>query len=181
MTTNFMLSPAPPLDIASKTQAPEKVREAEESKTAKTDEEKKNAQADVKRFDTFEKSEETASSNPSGIYRVEEDENGGLKISFEKPIKTDRGAGQDAKAQDAEKADEAQEPEIMRCTVNTDQVDAEIKNLQQKKQEIARQIKGEENPDKRRKLEEQLATIGSQLQAKDNDGYRKQHASFTYG
>lgn len=70
------------------------------------------------------------------------------------------------------------EPEITQCTTNTDQVDAEIKKLREEKRQIIQQLKkADENADKQADLERRLAQLDAELQAKDNDAYRKQHAN----
>lgn len=66
------------------------------------------------------------------------------------------------------------------CTVNTDKVDAEIKKLKEEKQQIERQIKRTDDENKREDLKKQLSQVESELSAKDNDAYRKQHATYTY-
>lgn len=77
---------------------------------------------------------------------------------------------------------EAEEkPKITKCTVNTDKVDAEIKKLTEKRQAIQQQLQQAETPEEKEKLQQQLANIETELRAKDNDAYRKQNATFTYG
>ena len=66
------------------------------------------------------------------------------------------------------------------CTVNTDKVDSEIKKLKEEKQQIERQIKRTDDENKCRDLKKQLSQIESELSVKDNDAYRKQHATYTY-
>lgn len=65
------------------------------------------------------------------------------------------------------------------CTVNTDKVDAEIKKLKEEKQQIEQQIKKTGDENKCKELKKQLSQIESELSAKDNDVYRKQHATYT--
>ena len=70
------------------------------------------------------------------------------------------------------------EPEITPCTTNTDQVDTEIKKLREEKQQIIQQLrKADGNAEKQADLEMRLAQLDAELQAKDNDSYRKQHAN----
>lgn len=67
-----------------------------------------------------------------------------------------------------------------KCTGNTDKVDREIKKLKEKKEQLEQQIRmaaGDE--EKVRDLEKALAQIESELSQKDNDAYRRQHASFS--
>lgn len=67
-----------------------------------------------------------------------------------------------------------------RCTANTDEVDREIKKLKEKKQQLEQQIRmAAEDEEKVRDLEKELAQVESELSQKDNDAYRRQHASFS--
>ena len=71
------------------------------------------------------------------------------------------------------------------CTVNTDAVDREIEQLKKLQQSLEQQLAkaksgNEENGQKLNELESQLENISRELQQKDNDAYRKAHASFTY-
>ena len=61
---------------------------------------------------------------------------------------------------------------------STDKIDAEIKLLKNKKAQLEQKITaGRENP----YLERQLAQIETELRQKDNDSYRRAHASFSTG
>lgn len=88
---------------------------------------------------------------PVGLYKVVPDENGNPKIKFDK--KTEQ------------------------CTTNTDAVDREIKKLREKKEQLEQQIKAaSDDPEKTRELERKLADVEMELNQKDNDAYRRQHA-----
>lgn len=174
-TVPHTLSPA----MAEKAQAHEKVNEAMPQKAAETAGTKDGASADAKRFDTFEKRGDSAP-NPAGIYRLGEDENGNPKILFEKPEQEEKSGGEPSEPEEAPKSERDKEAGDTKCTVNTDRVDAEIKKLKQEKQETERRLQAEEDTDKRVKLEQQLKSLEMELQTKDNDAYRKQHASYTY-
>lgn len=68
--------------------------------------------------------------------------------------------------------------EKKQCTTNTDQVDQEIKQLREKKKQLEQQLERAVGDEKKcRELEKQLAQINAQLAHKDNDTYRRQHAS----
>lgn len=142
------------LSLAGKTQEPaaEKIQEPEPQKIDGTDGAGDSEMPDPKRYDTFEKSGENADSDMSGLYHKDE----GEKVGDKKVTDT-------------------------KCTVNTDKVDAEIKQLQKEAQEIKRQLLSEENEEKRAELEQRLQSVESELHAKDNDSYRKQNAAYTYG
>lgn len=114
-------------------------------------------------------SREQSAAKPSGLYRVEPDENGNRKIVFDDPKKPQT-------APDAQKKSEE------KCVANTDQVDNEIKKLKEKQKQLEQQIQsasaaGDEK--KVRELEKQLAQVQSELSQKDNDTYRRQHSSFS--
>ena len=138
-----------------------------------------------------------------GIYRLEKDENGQQKIVFDHPDSPERseqpgtaekkangdlpGAAPD-QTKDGESPEKKDGPEKsgnkkgeMWCTVNTDNVDIEIKKLKEEKQQIEQQLKStRDDEDKRKELEKRLSQVESELSAKDSDAYRKQHATYTY-
>lgn len=67
------------------------------------------------------------------------------------------------------------------CTVNTDNVDAEIAQLKQNVKQIEQQIKNASNDEeKRQELERELLQAKSELSSKDTDTYRKANASYSY-
>lgn len=67
-----------------------------------------------------------------------------------------------------------------RCTANTDKVDAEIRKLKEKKENIQQQLaKAADHPEQREKLEKQLQQIENELKMKDNDSYRRRHTEYT--
>ena len=60
----------------------------------------------------------------------------------------------------------------------TDKVDAEIKQLKNKKAKLEQKISSEPNS---ADLQRQLALIEDELRKKDNDTYRKAHTNFSNG
>ncbi len=142
-----------------------------------------------------------ASETP-GIYRPETDKNGQQKIVFDKPdspVKSEQSdaaqgkdnGGSSKVAPGQTKADEnlkekdgpeksGDKKHDLRCSVNTDKVDTEIKKLKEKKQQIEQKIKRTVDEDKCKELKKQLSQIESELSAKDNDAYRKRHAAYAY-
>ena len=84
-------------------------------------------------------------------------------------------ADQDKKADDSEKADEKGE----RCICSTDQVDREIEKLKEKKGDLEKKLNTETDEKKVDNLQRQLEQVERELLEKDNDSYRKQHATFT--
>lgn len=141
-------------------------------------------------------------SETPGIYRPETDINGQQKIVFDKPDsseiseQSDTVQGKDNGAlskiaSDQTKDDEnskekdgleksSDEKQGLWCTVNTDNVDAEIKKLKEEKQQIEQQLKRTDDENKCKELKKQLSQIESELSAKDNDAYKKQHATYSY-
>lgn len=131
-------------------------------------------------------------SETPGIYQLRKDENGQSKIVFDRPDSKKANGDLPSVASEPMKASESPEnkdiPEKsdnkkdgIRCTVNTDNVDAEIKKLKEEKQKIEQQIQSaSSDEDKRQELEQRLSQIESELSAKDNDSYRKKHATYTY-
>lgn len=75
-----------------------------------------------------------------------------------------------------------EEPYTEKCTANTDKVDAEIEKLKREKNSLRQQIRqAAEDPEKRAKLEQKLWLVEMELNQKDNDAYRKQHAVYSKG
>lgn len=125
---------------------------------------------------------------PSGRYWMGRDQDGQPKLYFDgRP----RAADAPKRPEDAPEAEEhnpanqgAKGPgrkkdkgEVWAC--NTDQVDREIKQLKKKQQELEQRLGTETDEAKTKDLERQLAQVERELKQKDNDAYRKQHASFT--
>ncbi|WP_051280861.1 hypothetical protein [Anaerovorax odorimutans] len=172
-----------------------KVKELNASKT-----EKSGVSATLPRtHDEYIKSNDQPEEFP-GIYRLENDGNG-QKIVFDRPEPLSKTQQTDAvekqeqnnvpseaamdKAKDSQKEGKGKGPEksdnkkeVWNTTINTDKVDAEIKKLKEQKQQIEQQLKGAaDNEDKHKELEQCLSKIESELRTKDNDTYRKQHAT----
>ena len=121
---------------------------------------------------------------PSGHYRPGKDGDGNPKIYFDDP-----GRAEDASnAPDASDRNKgAEEPEksgsdkkAKSCTCNTDKVDREIEKLKKQKQELEQQINRETDETKVDALKAKLAQVERDLRQKDNDTYRRQHATYTF-
>lgn len=116
-----------------------------------------------------------------GIYRLGKDENGRQKIVFDRPDsseKSEQAGTAEKKANAPEKRSDKKDGAL--CTVSTDKVDAEIKKLKEEKQQIEQQLNSTRDDAKKQKeLQIQLSQVTSELSAKDNDGYRKQQATYT--
>lgn len=62
------------------------------------------------------------------------------------------------------------------ATYNTDKVDAEIKRLREQKQQFEKQIQSATDPRQAVMLQKQITRLEKELQQKDNDAYRREHA-----
>ena len=133
---------------------------------------------------------------PSGRYWMGKDEDGQPKIYFDDPERAADAPKQPEGTPDAKKpeadAPEAEEPdpegqgakgpegkkdkgETWEC--NTDKVDREIEKLKKKQQELEQRLNTETDEAKIKDLERQLAQVERELNQKDNDTYRRQHAT----
>lgn len=125
------------------------------------------------KFDTYELQPEA---QPIGLYEISRDKDGTQIIKFDDPQKeSNNGVGQE-KVDEKVAKDEEDKPVFMRTTVNTDAVDQEIEKLKQVREQIRQQISMAE-PEKKKLLDARLSQIEKELQAKDNDMYRHQHAN----
>ncbi|WP_010501783.1 hypothetical protein [Paenibacillus elgii] len=165
-------------------------------------ESKKVSGALIEPHDEYIPSSERPNETP-GIYRLEKDENGLQKIVFDRPDSTAKGeqagmaekkTSEDLPKVAPDQAKEGESPEKkdgpdksgdkedrLRCTVDTGNVDDEIKKLKEEKKQIEQQLKSAgDDENKRKDLEKKLSQVQSKLSAKDNDTYRKQNATYTY-
>lgn len=146
---------------------------------------------DHKRFDTYEKSDEKLPASETGIYHLSKDEDGNPKIVFDAPDRMEKDSDKLSDAEDNLMSDEApqkvdgsdspkEEPETTQCTTNTDKVDNEIKKLKEERKQILQELrKAGGDAEKQADLQKRLSQLDAELQAKDNDAYRKQHATHT--
>lgn len=127
---------------------------------------------DHRRFDIYEKGDGKLSASETGIYHPSADDTG----TKDDPA----GSGAPQKADGSGSPED--EPKITQCTTNTDKVDAEIKRLKEEKKQILQQLrKADGDAERQAALEKRLAQLEAELQLKDNDAYRKQHATHTTG
>lgn len=195
MTVNSITYPPVSDDLLLKSQAVT-TDEAENLKQKETNDVPKPQSGELpdrKRFDTYEKSDGRLSASESGIYRLSEDEDGNPEILFDVSDRVNKGSDKPCGAEelmaDEEISQKAggsaspkEEPETTQCTMNTDKVDAEIKKLKEEKKQIIQQLrKTGGDSEKQADLETRLSQLEAELQVKDNDTYRKQHAARTTG
>lgn len=121
-------------------------------------------------------SSEKSGVQSSGLYWVEQDEDGKKKVVFDEPKKTGNA---DGKEHPKVRSDEPKKSEE-KCTGNTDKVDREIKKLKEEKKQLEQQIQAAAGDEKKvKELEKKLAQVESELSQKDNDTYRRQHTIFS--
>lgn len=110
---------------------------------------------------------------PIGLYQLARDEEGKQKIVFDEPSVQN---GEQTEAADEDKLRE------VKCTVDTDKVDAEIRKIKEKKDKLEQQlVQAADNPEKQEKLQRQLQQLERDISMKDNDAYRRQHAEYSFG
>lgn len=120
----------------------------------------------------------------SGRYWLGKYEDGKPKICFDDPERAEDAPGfsdasnRDKSAEGPEKSDSDKDGQS--CTCNTDKVDREIEKLKKQKQELEQQINRETDESKIEDLKAKLEQIEKELSQKDNDTYRRQHATYTY-
>ncbi len=148
-------------DYTERVKEKQAVSKQDKTKEAEKAEEEKNAGQLIEPQDEYISSEKSEK-KPTGLYRVEQDENGKRKIFYDNP----KVSG-DSQGKPAEK-----------CVANTDKVDREIKKLKEEKQQLEQQIRSALGDEKKiRELEKKLAQVENELSQKDNDAYRRQNAS----
>ena len=145
-----------------------------------TDSRKETALLHRAKYDRFELEEEE---DTPGTYKISKDENSNLIIEYQPHGQQGATAGSaPAQAPGNEADPKAEEPSVMKCTVDTSDVDAELKQLQVKTQRLQQQIQQASGDSNRvEELERQLTEADAELRAKSSDSYRKQNSSFTYG
>jgi len=119
----------------------------------------------------------------SGRYWVGRDEDGSPKIHFDdpKPPETEPQGTPEKDADPKVDSPGQKRPEQKeeRCTVNTDKVDREIRQLKRRRSELQQKLNTETDEAKIGKLQKQLAQVERELTQKDNDTYRRQHTQFS--
>ncbi len=68
-----------------------------------------------------------------------------------------------------------------KLTTNTDRVDGEIRELKEQAERLEQKAKEARDPAEAERLEKELQAVEAQLQAKDSDAYRRQHADYFTG
>lgn len=163
-----------------KTDYAERLKEEQQIDKTKKAEEKESDKASAPQDEYI--SSEKSGEKPSGLYRLERDENGNRKIVFDDPKKArDIEESENGKENKQSKVQEEnpQNPEE-KCVGNTDKVDREIEKLKEKKKQLEQEIMSASGDEQKiQELERKLAQVESELSQKNNDTYRKQNSSFT--
>lgn len=159
----------------------------EKTPQARQPEEETKARPATPRMDEYTPEEK---GEPTGRYWIEKDENGKPVIHVDDPEKAADGAREADRTPDAEKSErdgaadgsekKASAEGGETCTCSTDKVDREIAELKKKKQDLERRLGSETDEKKIEKMEKELAEVKRELQQKDNDTYRRQHAEYTF-
>ena len=113
---------------------------------------------------------------PSGQYWPDRDEAGNPVIRFDSP---GEGAQPGVPAAKESAQPEGPAAKAETATYNTDKVDREIKELKEEIEQLKRQMERESDPARADQLRKRLAALEAELQQKDSDGYRRQHAEVT--
>ncbi len=123
-------------------------------------------------------SSEKSGKKPSGLYHVEEDENGNPKIIFDT---TKRAEEVESEQPKGAKLKEVSDNDRVKVTIgNMDKVKNEIKKLKEEKKQLEQQLKmAAGNEQKTKELETKLAQVEAELSVKDTAEYKKQHAEYT--
>lgn len=148
-----------------------------------------SAQTTDGKFDVYIPSGDKPEETP-GIYHLETDESGKQKIVFdhsEATAKDEEMSEESSDSRDGNGIKEGKDDEetqdkknlVTRGRRDTSKVEKEIKQLKGKQAELQQQLaSARDDEDKKRNIEMQLAQVGAEIQTKDNDAYKKQHAEF---
>lgn len=131
----------------------------------------------------------------AGLYRKAKDQNGNPTLRFDDPQKAAKEAEETGEPTPAEKAaeeekaeqekkaaekKETEKAETRTTTINTDRVDREIKELREKIEDVAQELRTATGK-QAEKLEQELLLDKIELRIKDNDTYRRAHSSVSVG
>jgi len=137
-------------------------------------------------FDTYEKGTEDVK---AGVYRVEKDNNGKERVVFDSPSTLEKNESAsmeqlpNAKPESdnidikPKQSDDEEKKSV--STINTDKVEQEIDQLNEKRNQIKLALRNVQDDDEKKDLENQLLQIEAELRMKDNDTYKKQHATYS--
>lgn len=122
---------------------------------------------------------------PSGRYWMGRGEDGRPRIYFDDPERGAQAPGQPDAPRAEEPAQRGKGPEGKegekeeRYVCDTGKVDREIEALKKRRQELEQRLRTEKDEAGIKELERQLRQVERELRQKDNDTYRRRHASVT--
>lgn len=123
-------------------------------------------------------SSEKSGKKPSGLYHMEQDENGNPKIIFDTTKRAEEAESEQSKGAELK---ELSDNDRVKVTIgNMDKVKNEIKKLKEEKKQLEQQLKmAAGNEQKTKELKAKLAQVEAELSVKDTDEYKRQHAEYT--
>ncbi len=99
------------------------------------------------------------------------DETGSQKMA---PDQTDEPQEEESPVEDGE------EKNVLWCTADSSEVEAEIEELKQRVKQVEEQLKNATDEEERQDLENQLRQTKIELSLKDNEGYIRAHTKMTF-
>ena len=153
------------------------IHKAQTEQTAKATERAEEAAKSKEKDKPEYISSEKSGKKPSGLYHMEQDENGNQKIIFVTAKREEAESEQPKGAKPKEVSDN----DRVKVTIgNMDKVKNEIKKLKEEKKQLEQQLKmAAGNEQKTKELKAKLAQVEAELSVKDTDEYKKQHAEYT--
>ena len=153
------------------------IHKAQTEQTAKATERAEEAAKSKEKDKPEYISSEKSGKKPSGLYHMEQDENGNQKIIFVTAKREEAESEQPKGAKPKEVSDN----DRVKVTIgNMDKVKNEIKKLKEEKKQLEQQLKmAAGNEQKTKELKAKLAQVEAELSVKDTAEYKKQHAEYT--
>ena len=164
------------LDHINKVQTEQTAKAAERAEEAAKSKEKDKSEMILVPKDEYISSEKSGK-KPSGLYHMEQDENGNSKIILD----TVKKAEEESEQPKGARLEGASDNDGVKVTIgNMDKVKKEIEKLKEEKKQLEQQLKmAAGNEQKTKELEVKLAQVEAELSVKDTAEYKKQHAEYT--
>ena len=153
------------------------IHKAQTEQTAKATERAEEAAKSKEKDKPEYISSEKSGKKPSGLYHMEQDENGNQKIIF---VTAKREEAESEQPKGAELKEVSDNDRVKVTIGNMDKVKNEIKKLKEEKKQLEQQLKmAAGNEQKTKELKAKLAQVEAELSVKDTAEYKKQHAEYT--
>ena len=154
------------------------IHKAQTEQTAKATERAEEAAKSKEKDKPEYISSEKSGKKPSGLYHMEQDENGNPKIIFDTTKRAEEAECEQSKGAELK---ELSDNDRVKVTIgNMDKVKNEIKKLKEEKKQLEQQLKmAAGNEQKTKELKAKLAQVEAELSVKDTDEYKRQHAEYT--